>query len=130
MISITSKSPYALSALVELYGCGDRGPVPIAELARRRQIPAQFLEQLFATLRRAGILRSQRGVKGGYAFARPATEVTVLELVELLDGPVGQDASGVFADAARAARDVLAGNTVAEVADAEAREARPPMYHI
>ena len=130
MISITSKSPYALSALIELYGHGDRGPVPIAELARRRDIPAQFLEQLFATLRRAGILRSQRGVKGGYSFARPATEITVLELVELLDGPVGQGAAGVFATAARAARDVLAGSTVAEVAEAEVREARAPMYHI
>jgi len=54
----------------------------------------------------------------------------VLELVELLDGPVGQDASGVFADAARAARDVLGGTTVADVAEAEARDARPPMYHI
>jgi DNA-binding IscR family transcriptional regulator len=104
--------------------------VPIAELARRRDIPAQFLEQLFATLRRAGILRSQRGVKGGYAFAKPATEITVLQLVELLDGPIGQDASGVFADAARAARDVLASRTVAEVAEAEARDARAPMYHI
>jgi Rrf2 family cysteine metabolism transcriptional repressor len=130
VISITSKSPYALSALVELYGHGDRGPVPIAELARRREIPAQFLEQLFATLRRAGILRSQRGVKGGYSFARPATEITVLELVELLDGPVGRDAAGVFGEAARAARTVLAGTTVAEVAEAEAREARAPMYHI
>jgi Rrf2 family protein len=130
VISITSKSPYALSALVELYGHGDRGPVPIAELARRREIPAQFLEQLFATLRRAGILRSQRGVKGGYAFARPASEITVLQLVELLDGPVGQDATGVFADAARAARDALAARTVADVAEAEARETRAPMYHI
>jgi Rrf2 family protein len=130
MISITSKSPYALSALVELYGHGDRGPVPIAELARRREIPAQFLEQLFATLRRAGILRSQRGVKGGYAFARPPTEITVLELVELLDGPIGQEATGVFAAAAGAAREVLAESTVAGVAEAEAQEARPPMYHI
>jgi Rrf2 family protein len=130
VISITTKSPYALSALVELYGHGDRGPVPIAELARRREIPAQFLEQLFATLRRAGILRSQRGVKGGYAFARPATEITVLELVDLLDGPVGQDAVGVFGEAAIAARNVLAGTTVAEIAEREARDARAPMYHI
>ncbi len=130
MISITSKSPYALSALVELYGHGDRGPVPIAELARRREIPAQFLEQLFAALRRAGVLRSQRGVKGGYAFARPPAEITVLELVELLDGPIGQGATGVFAEAAQAARAALAGMTVADVAEAEAREAHAPMYHI
>jgi Rrf2 family protein len=130
MISITTKSPYALSALVELRHQGDRGPVPIAELARRRQIPVQFLEQLFATLRRSGVLRSQRGVKGGYSFARPAGEITVLELVELLDGPVGSGASGVFAEAAEAARSVLAQSTVADVAEAESRAAGAAMYHI
>ena len=130
MISITSKSPYALAALVELYRCGDRGPVPIAELARRRDIPVQFLEQLFATLRRGGVLRSQRGVKGGYLFARAPDEITVLELVELLDGPVGRGASGVFAQAAEAATTVLADSTVAEVAEAESRAAGAPMYHI
>jgi Rrf2 family protein len=130
LISITSKSPYAVSALVELHAHGDRGPVPIAELARRREIPVQFLEQLFATLRRAGLLRSQRGVKGGYAFARPANEITVLEVVELLDGPLGTDADGVFGDAAQAARAVLSGCTIADVAEREAREAPAPMYHI
>ena len=130
MISITTKSPYALRALVELHRCGDAGPVPIGELARRGGIPVQFLEQLFATLRRAGLLRSQRGVKGGYSFARPATDVTVLEVVELLDGPVGQGADGVFAEAAAAVRGVLADSTVADVADAEARALGAAMYHI
>jgi len=93
-------------------------------------MPVQFLEQLFATLRRAGLLRSQRGVKGGYSFARPPSEITVLELVELLDGPVGRDATGVFAEAAEAARAVLANSTIVEVAEAEARAAGAPMYHI
>jgi DNA-binding IscR family transcriptional regulator len=130
VISITTKSPYALSALVELHHHGDRGPVPIAELARRRGIPVQFLEQLFATLRRAGVLRSQRGVKGGYFFARPSGDITVLELVELLDGPVGSGATGVFAEAAGAARSVLAQSTIADVAEAESRNAGAPMYHI
>jgi Rrf2 family cysteine metabolism transcriptional repressor len=130
MISITTKSPYALSALVELHRQGTAGPVPIAELARRRQIPVQFLEQLFATLRRAGILRSQRGVKGGYTLARHADEVTVLELVELLDGPVGSSSSGVFAQAAQAASAVLAEATVASVAEQEMRSVGAPMYHI
>src|SRR5262249_29153315 len=130
MISITTKSPYALRALVVLHRHGDSTPVPIAELARRGDIPVQFLEQLFATLRRAGVLRSQRGVKGGYSFARDPNEVTVLEIVEMLDGPVGRGATGVFADAARAARSVLAESTIADAADAEARAAGAPMYHI
>jgi Rrf2 family transcriptional regulator, cysteine metabolism repressor len=130
MLSITSKSPYAVRALVELQLVGDAGPVPIAELAKRGEIPAQFLEQLFATLRRSGMLRSQRGVKGGYSFARPATQITVLEVVEVLDGPLGPDATGVFADAARAARDVLGATTIAELAEAEARAAGQSMYFI
>jgi Rrf2 family protein len=130
MISITTKSPYALSALVELHRLGGSDPVPIAELARRRDIPVQFLEQLFATLRRAGVLRSQRGVKGGYTFARPAEELTVLELVEMLDGPLGSDAGGIFFEAAQAAGAVLSEATVASVAEQEIRSAGAPMYHI
>lgn len=130
MISITTKSPYAIAALVELQRHGDAGPVPIAELARKREIPVQFLEQLFATLRRAGVLKSQRGVKGGYSFARSPAEVSVLEIVELLDGPVGAGATSVFADAAGAARSVLAGATIADVAEREAREAGAAMYYI
>ena len=129
MISITSKSPYAVQALAELARSGE-GPVPIGELARRRDIPVQFLEQLFAVLRRAGLLRSQRGVKGGYSFARPPAEITVLEVVELLDGPLGRDATAVFADAAAAARAVLAETTIASVVEREQREAGTAMYYI
>jgi Rrf2 family cysteine metabolism transcriptional repressor len=130
MLSITTKSPYALKALSELGRSGDAGPVPIGELARRRDVPVQFLEQLFATLRRAGVLKSQRGVKGGYAFARSPTEITVLEIVELLDGPLGRDAEGIFADAAAAARSILARTTIADVVEREAREAGVAMYYI
>ncbi len=130
MLSITSKSPYAVRALVELHRLSDSEPVPIAELAKRGDIPVQFLEQLFATLRRAGLLRSQRGVKGGYSFAKPAEQVTVLEVVELLDGPVGQDATGIFAQAAEAARAVLGDSSIADVADEEARAAGATMYFI
>ena len=81
----------------------------------------QFLEQLFAVLRRAGLLRSQRGVKGGYPFAREPSEITVLEVVELLDGPVGGGAESIFADAAAATRAVLA-----QVHDRRRRRAREP----
>jgi Rrf2 family protein len=133
LISITTKSPYAVKALAELGRLGgtvDGHPVPIGELARRREIPVQFLEQLFATLRRAGVLRSQRGVKGGYTYARDPADVTVLEVVELLDGPLGADAQGTFAEAANAARGVLVAATLAQVIESEAQAAAAPMYHI
>ncbi|MGH2855039.1 MAG: RrF2 family transcriptional regulator [Solirubrobacteraceae bacterium] len=130
MISITSKSPYAVLALAELARSAGAEPVPIGELARRRGVPVQFLEQLFAVLRRAGVLTSQRGVKGGYRFARDPATVSVLEVVELLDGPLGRDAQGVFADAAAAARNVLERMTIADVVEREAREAGASIYHI
>lgn len=130
MLSITSKSPYALKALAELARAGDEAPVPIGELARRRDVPVQFLEQLFAVLRRSGMLKSQRGVKGGYSFARDPGSITVLEVVELLEGPLGRDAEGVFADAARAARDVLSGMTITDVVELEARDGGQAMYYI
>jgi Rrf2 family protein len=130
MISITTKSPYALLALAELGRSAGPEPVPIGELARRREVPVQFLEQLFAVLRRAGIVSSQRGVKGGYRFAREPASVTVLEVVELLDGPLGRDAQGVFADAAAAARRVLGSTTIADVIERELREAGASMYQI
>ena len=133
MLAITSKSPYAVRALSELARRGSDQPVPIGEIARAREIPVQFLEALFATLRRAGILQSQRGVKGGYLFAREPAEVTVLEVVELLEGELGADAdpSGpVWVEAVAAVRGVLGRTTIADVAEREAREAGAPMYYI
>ena len=140
LITITSKSRYALQALAELARQGalpGGKPVPIAELARRRDIPLQFLEQLFATLRRAGVLQSQRGVKGGYTFVREPADVTVLEVVELLDGEVGAevdtaagDATEVWSAAVTALREVLKGTTVADVVQREAEAAGAQMYYI
>ena len=130
MLSITTKSPYALRALTELARIGAETPVPIGEIARRREIPVQFLEGLFATLRRAGILSSQRGVKGGYSFGRDPSTITVLEVVELLDGPVGRDADGVFAEAASAARSVFESTTIADIIERERRDAGAAMYYI
>ena len=132
MLVITTKSPYAVRALAELARRGNAAPVPIGEIARARDIPVQFLEGLFATLRRAGILQSQRGVKGGYSFARPPAEITVLEVVELLEGELGATAPAdgqVWAEAVGAVKSVLAGTTVAEVAEREAQSAAP-MYYI
>jgi Rrf2 family transcriptional regulator, cysteine metabolism repressor len=133
VLVITTKSPYAVRALAELARRGSDTPVPIGEIARAREIPVQFLEGLFATLRRAGVLQSQRGVKGGYSFARPPAEITVLEVVELLEGELGAEAGSagqVWVDAVEAARGVLAGTTIAEVAERETEATRQPMYYI
>lgn len=131
VLTVTSKPPYAIRALAELARRGEGQPVPIAEIASARDIPVQFLEGLFATLRRAGLLHSQRGVKGGYLLARPPAEITVLEVTELLDGDLGPepDADPVWSDAADALKSVLATTTIADIADREA-QATAPMYYI
>jgi Rrf2 family transcriptional regulator, cysteine metabolism repressor len=133
VLVITTKSPYAVRALAELARRGGTTPIPIGEIARARDIPVQFLEGLFATLRRAGVLQSQRGVKGGYTFARPPTEITVLEIVELLEGDLGTDAPAagpVWEEAVDACKSVLAGTTIADVAEREAQAAGAHMYFI
>ncbi len=133
MLNISSKGPQAVPALTELARRQADGPVPIGDIARRREIPVQFLEAVFGTLRRAGVLQSQRGVKGGYSFARPPSEVTVLEVVEVLDGPLGAEAAGedaIWPEAVDAVRAVLGGSTIAELAEREARAAGAGMYYI
>jgi Rrf2 family transcriptional regulator, cysteine metabolism repressor len=133
VLVITTKSPYAVRALAELARRGDATPVPIGEIARARDIPVQFLEGLFATLRRAGILQSQRGVKGGYSFGRPPGEITVLEVVELLEGELGTDAAAngaVWTEVVDAVRSVLRATTIADVSEREAQAAGAQMYYI
>ena len=108
MLSITTKSPYALRALTELARMGADAPVPIGELARRREIPVQFLEQLFAVLRRAGPAalpaRSQGRVRVR-ARARPTSPCSSSSSCSTARS--GNGAVGIFADAAAAARAVL-----------------------
>ena len=132
MISVTSKSRYAVVALAELARSGE-APVPIAQIAERRAMPVQFLEQLFSTLRRDGLLHSQRGVKGGYTLARPPEEITVLEVVQALDGRVGQEADeagGIWRDGVEALRGVFSSTTIADIARRESAEACAGIYHI
>ena len=132
MISVTSKSRYAVVAMAELARSGDR-PLPVKELAERREIPDQFLEQLFSTLRRSGLLTSHRGSKGGYTLSRPADEITVLEVVQALDGKVGQEADeagGIWADGITALRKVFSETSIADIERREAEDAAARMYFI
>jgi len=118
--------------MAELARSGDR-PVPIAQIAERRAMPVQFLEQLFTTLRRDGILQSHRGVKGGYTLARPPEEITVLEVVQSLDGRLGEEgkeAGGIWDEGVEALREVFRSTTIGDIARREAEEAGAGMYHI
>lgn len=88
MMALSRKTRYALRALYALGGDEARGPVLIADLAARERIPRKFLELILLELRNAGILRSKKGKGGGYALARPAREVTLGQVIRVVDGPL------------------------------------------
>jgi len=144
-VNITAKSKYAVRALVELAQRSSDNPIPLVAIAEAREIPTQFLEQLFATLRRVGILQSHRGVYGGFSFNRPPDQVSVLDVVEALDGPIEPalcttsetcrrraacSVSDVWVQAKLAVEDVLAGVSIQELADREAAQEGTAMYYI
>ena len=84
-----SGTAYALRALVDLVLHEGTGPVTVGTIAKRQQIPARYLEQLFHRLRRQGIVVAERGPRGGYRLNRPPKEVTVSAIFNCLDTPQG-----------------------------------------
>jgi len=86
-MELSCKTEYALLALLELTAYYNGGePRQIRQIAAQQNIPDRYLEQLLATLRRGGLVRSQRGAKGGYFLAREPWKVTVLDVVACLEG--------------------------------------------
>src|SRR3989304_8578801 len=85
-MNISSKAEYGIRAMVEIAGA--RGPLKRADIAGRRAIPVPFLTQVLRSLVNVGLVRSSRGPEGGYALARPPGDITLLDIVTLLQGPV------------------------------------------
>lgn len=106
--------------------------MPVSEIARRRDLPAQFLEQLFGTLRRANVVTSRRGVKGGYVLARPASEITALEIVQTLDGEISEEQlqQAPWGEIVGSLRARLAEHDLATLAEQEASSSGAAMYYI
>ena len=85
---VSRKGDYATRALQDLALHSDQGPVQIEGIARRQGLPLRYLEQLLLILKRAGFLRSKRGVNGGYFLAKPPGEITIGEVLRAVEGPV------------------------------------------
>jgi Rrf2 family protein len=85
---VSAKSDYALRALIELASRPAGVAVTAEELGRRQEIPHGFLQAILAELRRAGLVRSQRGQAGGWLMARPPEDVTVADVIRAVDGPL------------------------------------------
>ena len=85
---ITAKADYAVRAAVELAASGGSGPVKAEQLSEAQGIPLNFLENILAELRRAGIVESRRGAAGGYLLARPPAEVSLADVIRAVEGPL------------------------------------------
>jgi Rrf2 family cysteine metabolism transcriptional repressor len=84
----STKAEYGVRVMVELARGAGIEPVPLAEIAARGGLPLAYLEHLVARLRKAGLVDSRRGSRGGYMLARPAREITMAEIVEALEGSI------------------------------------------
>lgn len=87
LLDLSSKVEYALLALLELAACKERQvPVTMNEIANKQPIPERYLEQILTSLRRAGIVQSQRGAKGGFVLVREPWQITLLDIVHSVEG--------------------------------------------
>jgi Rrf2 family transcriptional regulator, cysteine metabolism repressor len=84
----STKAEYGVRVMVELARRADEDPVPLAEIASRGELPLAYLEHLVARLRKAGLVDSRRGSRGGYLLARSPAEITMAEIVEALEGSI------------------------------------------
>jgi Rrf2 family protein len=87
-VRVSARADYAIRALVELAGAGPDAPTRGEAIARAQSIPTKYLENLLADLRRARLVSSQRGLKGGYRLARPASSITLADVIRVIDGPL------------------------------------------
>ena len=95
---ITAKADYAVRAAIELAGAGAAGPVKAEQISEAQGIPLNFLENILAELRRAGIVESRRGAAGGHLLARPAAEISLADVIRAVEGPLA-NVRGISPDA-------------------------------
>lgn len=86
-MQVNAKVDYALRALAELANA-DPGPMKAEQIARAQGIPPKFLENILLELRHAGIVLSQRGAEGGYRLGHPPSEITLADVIRVVDGPL------------------------------------------
>lgn len=131
-MELSCKSEYALLAMLELAAHHSEGePLQIRQIAAEQNIPDRYLEQLLATLRRSGLIRSQRGARGGYLLSREPWKITLLEVVNCIEGAdsqpseAGREAKSVegmvireiWQEAGRAADAILQKYTLQDLAE-------------
>lgn len=98
-MKLSTKGRYGLRAFIDLAVYGEEEPVPLTSIAARQEISLNYLEQLMAKLRKAGLVESVRGVNGGYRLSRPAEEISVGDVLRALEGDLKPvECAGIDAD--------------------------------
>ena len=85
---VSTRGEYGMRAMVALAHHYGGGPLSISDIARESSVPPAYLEQLIAPLRRAGIVESKRGARGGYVLGRPPEEIKVGDVFRVMEGPI------------------------------------------
>ncbi|HEY9618687.1 MAG TPA: Rrf2 family transcriptional regulator [Microcoleaceae cyanobacterium] len=145
-MELSCKNEYALLALIELTAHYQGGePLQIRQISALQKIPDRYLEQVLATLRRSGLVRSQRGARGGYVLAREPWKISLLEVMNSLDGAdaeIGESDTPpknvenavileIWQEANQAAKTVLQRYTLKDLCDKrDARRQLDIMYYI
>ena len=83
---LTTKSRYGTRLILDLAIYAKKGPVPLGDVAKRQNISVKYLEQLILKLKKAGLVESQRGPFGGHMLAKPPNEITIGDIVRILEG--------------------------------------------
>ncbi|HBI93537.1 MAG: Rrf2 family transcriptional regulator [Terrisporobacter othiniensis] len=87
-MKLSTKGKYGLKAIFELSLHVNEGPMPLNMIASKQKIPEQYLEQIFSTLKKSKLITSVRGAQGGYLLNKAPNEVTVGDVLAILEGPV------------------------------------------
>jgi Rrf2 family iron-sulfur cluster assembly transcriptional regulator len=87
-VKVSTRGDYAARALLSLALHGSDQPTSVKEIAERTNLPQPYLEQILLAAKGAGLVRSKRGVGGGYVLARPASAITLAEILAAVDGPL------------------------------------------
>lgn len=148
-MKLSNKARYGVRAMFDIAYHNDGSPTQIRTIAERQAIPPRFLEQIFQDLKRAGLVTSKRGPKGGYALAMGADEVRVGDIIRAVEGPIvltssdahrpGGDATSrriteeAFADLGREIEGCLDAVTLADLCargEAEGVRRKPPRRYV
>lgn len=128
---VSTKTRYAIRMLADISVYQDSGKVKIKDISSRQDISTKYLEQIVTILSKNGIVKGERGPQGGYRLTRPASDITVAEIVKLMEGDLlpGSDSNGdekdrdrwtelgMWADIDRAVTEIMSRTTIQDVLD-------------